>query len=115
MCPDGNNVRNIFSAEAKSVGTQIRPQTIDIFNTLCAGEDEATHQPEDCEDFEPSCGDWAKAGECARNVGYMAGDDSTFGNCRKSCKSCEVCAPNDTACGPRNRLRAGYPSLESMA
>lgn len=115
MCLDGTNVGNIFSGGAKSVGNRTWPQTSDIFGTLCAGEDEVTHQPEDCEDFEPSCEQWAKAGECTRNVGYMAGDDSTFGNCRKACNSCEVCAPNDKACGPRNRLRAGYPSLESMA
>ena len=77
--------------------------------------DEDTRNPADCNNFEASCDKWAQAGECTKNVGYMAGDDSTFGNCRKSCRTCEVCKPGDKACGNSNRLRAGFPSLESVA
>lgn len=77
--------------------------------------DEATHMPEDCEDFEAACKEWASAGECTKNVGYMVGDASTFGACRKACDVCEPCAPGDKPCRAKNRLRAGFPSLEDMA
>ena len=77
--------------------------------------EDATHLPEECEDFEVACDMWAKAGECTKNEGYMIGDPSTFGACRRACGVCEACPPGDKACGARNRKSAGFPSLEEIA
>ena len=76
---------------------------------------ESTHQPEDCEDFDSSCTRWAKAGECTKNLGYMQGDASTFGSCRKACRVCKPCARGDKACKTSNRLQAGFPALEDLS
>ncbi|PNH11495.1 Prolyl 4-hydroxylase subunit alpha-1 [Tetrabaena socialis] len=61
-----------------------------------------------CVDGNSRCADWAAAGECSRNKGFMAGDLSSLGACRKSCKSCESCASSDMECINRNRERGGY-------
>ena len=37
-----------------------------------------------CEDKERRCGDWAAAGECAKNPGFMLGTE-VAGSCLKSC------------------------------
>ena len=50
----------------------------------------------------------AAAGECTRNKDYMVGNDAVLGQCRASCKECEVCAPSDRACRMRNRAGAGF-------
>lgn len=78
-------------------------------------EDEATHMPEACENFETACGMWATAGECTKNLGFMVGDTSTFGACRRACGACEACPPGDKACGARNRKKAGFPAVQDIA
>jgi hypothetical protein len=42
----------------------------------------ASSSPLDCEDDNPSCAEWATAGECTKNAGYMRAA------CAKSCDSC---------------------------
>lgn len=37
-----------------------------------------------------------------------------FGTCRKSCKMCEDCAKDDATCRARNRIAAGFPSLDEL-
>ncbi len=51
------------------------------------------------------------AGECIRNKEYMVGNDAVLGQCRASCKACEVCRPSDQACRMRNRANAGFLML----
>lgn len=70
------------------------------------------HLPDDCEDLDTRCPQWADKGECVSNEQFMTGDNFSLGMCRKSCNKCEVCAPKDTSCRTRNRLSAGYLSLE---
>mmetsp|Transcript_26850 Transcript_26850/g.91660 ORF Transcript_26850/g.91660 Transcript_26850/m.91660 type:complete len:328 (-) Transcript_26850:309-1292(-) len=41
-----------------------------------------------CEDLNPSCEAWARAGECSRNAAYMVGADGSDGQCLKSCRKC---------------------------
>ncbi|KAG0474082.1 hypothetical protein HPP92_015373 [Vanilla planifolia] len=42
----------------------------------------------DCDDWNELCSFWSKEGECNTNPGYMIGNDSFPGLCRKSCKVC---------------------------
>ncbi len=77
-------------------------------------EDAATYLPEDCQDQDKSCVRWAKAGECEKNPTYMVGDQNVLGGCRLACGACEVCKPGDSACRNRNRVKAGFPSLDDL-
>jgi prolyl 4-hydroxylase len=70
--------------------------------------------PEECEDEEKLCPDWAESGECSKNKRYMTGDSFSLGACRKSCGECEMCAPGDMECRSRNRVRAGYLPLGDL-
>ncbi|PSC72823.1 Prolyl 4-hydroxylase subunit alpha-1 [Micractinium conductrix] len=70
--------------------------------------------PEDCRDSQAECKSWADAGECEKNKQYMRGDAFQLGNCRASCGDCEVCKEGDRACKSRNRVRAGYLSLDEL-
>ncbi|PRW56157.1 Prolyl 4-hydroxylase subunit alpha-1 [Chlorella sorokiniana] len=70
--------------------------------------------PEECKDARPECADWAAAGECEKNKAYMRGDMSTLGACRAACGDCEICAKADRDCMSRNRVRAGYLSMEEL-
>ncbi|KAG7669310.1 hypothetical protein Ndes2526B_g05614 [Nannochloris sp. 'desiccata'] len=71
-------------------------------------------KPEECKDTEPECPRWAAAGECQKNKPFMIGDDFSVGACRVSCKMCEDCATDDRACKSRNRVIAGYLSLDEL-
>jgi hypothetical protein len=65
-----------------------------------------------CMDVDSRCADWAKAGECTKNPGYMTGADSeNVGACRLACQSCQKCAEGDAACYFENRSKAGYLHL----
>lgn len=64
-----------------------------------------------CVDMHPRCGEWAAAGECQRNRGFMAGDSNSLGTCRKSCLTCQECRSGDMDCINRNRERGGYWQL----
>jgi len=77
-------------------------------------EDDEEIKPEECKDTEPECAGWAAAGECEKNKPFMVGDDFTLGACRVSCKTCEDCAADDRACKSRNRVNAGYLSLDEL-
>lgn len=44
----------------------------------------------------------------------MKGDAFNLGACRLSCGACEPCADGDTACKSRNRVAAGYLSMEEL-
>ncbi|KAL4457504.1 hypothetical protein ABPG75_012369 [Micractinium tetrahymenae] len=70
--------------------------------------------PEDCKDSMPECKDWAQAGECDKNPQFMRGSSSSLGTCRAACGDCEVCEAGDKVCKSRNRLRAGYLSMEDL-
>jgi len=70
--------------------------------------------PEDCKDTSSKCESWSKSGECDRNPGFMRGDSFSLGACRRACGECEVCTPTDRACKSRNRVRAGYLSLDQL-
>ena len=70
--------------------------------------------PEQCEDFHQSCAEWAEKGECDKNAKFMKGDAFHLGECRLSCGECEQCAPGDRGCQSRNRVKAGYLSLEEI-
>ena len=70
--------------------------------------------PEDCEDRDRSCADWAAKGECENNRKFMVGDSFSLGACRAACGDCEVCG-GDRACQNRNREKAGYLSLDELA
>lgn len=71
--------------------------------------------PDDCVDAYPDdCKKWAEIGECTNNAKYMTGDAFNLGFCRFSCKACEVCADGDLVCRSRNRVNAGYLSLEEL-
>jgi prolyl 4-hydroxylase len=70
--------------------------------------------PELCEDVHDQCGEWAEAGECEHNHGFMVGDTSGLGACRLACGECEKCEEEDVACKSRNRERSGYLPMEEM-
>ncbi|KAI7843911.1 hypothetical protein COHA_002453 [Chlorella ohadii] len=70
--------------------------------------------PEECKDSRPECADWAASGECEKNKAYMRGDMSSLGACRAACGDCEVCAKGDRDCMSRNRVRAGYLSMDEL-
>lgn len=70
--------------------------------------------PQDCKDTAPECEGWAKAGECEKNQQFMRGDSSSLGTCRRSCGDCEDCKQGDRACMSRNRVRAGYLSMDDL-
>lgn len=44
--------------------------------------------PEECEDHEGLCVEWAAAGECKLNPSFMVGNSFTLGSCRLSCGQC---------------------------
>lgn len=46
---------------------------------------------------------------------YMRGDAFNLGACRAACGDCEACGESDLACKSRNRVRAGYLSMEELA
>ncbi|PSC72571.1 Prolyl 4-hydroxylase subunit alpha-1 isoform A [Micractinium conductrix] len=71
-------------------------------------EEEEPLLPEECVDADPNCPDWAAAGECQSNPGFMRGGATSLGNCRKSCKDCRVCRPDDDECRRDNRVKAGF-------
>ncbi|GMH41967.1 hypothetical protein BSKO_09886 [Bryopsis sp. KO-2023] len=76
---------------------------------------EQDRDPGFCEDFEETCTDWAKAGECERNPEYMIGEGSQDGGaCRLACGTCEPCKNKKDKCYNENRLQAGYLSLEDL-
>jgi prolyl 4-hydroxylase len=65
--------------------------------------------PGHCVDLHDQCNQWAEAGECEKNKGYMLGADSTsLGACLNACKACEVCGESDKKCYDRNRANAGF-------
>ncbi|GFH07517.1 Fe2OG dioxygenase domain-containing protein, partial [Haematococcus lacustris] len=69
-------------------------------------------EPGQCDDAHPQCKQWAAAGECAKNHGYMMGDAGGGGACRKSCGACRVClGSSDLSCINDNRSKAGYLPL----
>ncbi|KAL6752337.1 prolyl 4-hydroxylase alpha subunit-like protein [Haematococcus lacustris] len=69
-------------------------------------------EPGQCDDAHPQCKQWAAAGECAKNHGYMMGDAGGGGACRKSCGACRVCSgSSDLSCINDNRSKAGYLPL----
>ena len=70
--------------------------------------------PEDCEDRNAMCATWVASGECEKNPNFMVGDPFMLGDCMLSCGACEKCAPGDDACRSRNRVNAGYLSVEEM-
>lgn len=46
--------------------------------------------PTGCEDLDDLCTEWATAGECERNPGYMIGSRARPGRCIQSCKRCDL-------------------------
>ncbi|GMH42454.1 hypothetical protein BSKO_10373 [Bryopsis sp. KO-2023] len=54
--------------------------------------------PKECKDYNVSCEQWAKEGECKSNPGYMVGDGGSLGQCRFSCKTCKPCSKGDPNC-----------------
>jgi len=70
--------------------------------------------PDHCEDYDDTCELWAKQGECERNPKYMLGDAFHLGTCRHACGHCEPCAANDRECVSKNRVKAGYLSLDEV-
>lgn len=65
-----------------------------------------------CMDVEDKCREWAEAGECENNAGYMTGKGTdSVGACRKSCGGCKVCSDADVECYKQNREKAGYLHL----
>lgn len=72
-------------------------------------------RPEDCEDIHELCENWAKVGECENNPEYMVGNTGTgLGQCRRSCRSCEVCKEGDVLCQTRNREALGFLPLDQL-
>ena len=66
----------------------------------------------DCQSAAALNADVVDAGECTRNEEYMVGNDAVLGQCRASCKACEVCTPSDQAGRTRNRVNAGLLALQ---
>ena len=64
--------------------------------------------PEDCADADERCAEWAAAGECSRNAGFMLPSVTGLGMCRAACGECTICKPGDNECKQQNRERAGY-------
>lgn len=61
-----------------------------------------------CTDRHEMCEQWAKAGECKNNPGYMKGGDGD-GQCRLACKDCKVCRDaQDVQCIEANRASGGF-------
>ncbi|GMH44285.1 hypothetical protein BSKO_12219 [Bryopsis sp. KO-2023] len=78
-------------------------------------EDEMEEDPGVCEDLHEKCQIWANTNECESNAEYMVGDGGdNKGHCRKSCKACEVCSPEDRECYKKNRAQAGYLTLDEI-
>lgn len=72
----------------------------------------ASPDPGICEDYHERCQEWADAGECTKNPGYMKGEGSDqSGTCRKACQMCTMCTAGDRDCYRRNREIAGYLDL----
>ncbi|KAI3436521.1 hypothetical protein D9Q98_005938 [Chlorella vulgaris] len=83
-------------------------------NLLGNDPPEAVVYPEECKDSHTECASWAEAGECEKNAQFMRGDAFSLGNCRAACGDCEMCGSDDIACKSRNRVRAGYLSMEEI-
>eukprot|EP00899_Mesostigma_viride_P010293 jgi/Mesvir1/19265/Mv10345-RA.1 len=49
----------------------------------------AAAEEEPCADLSPNCHDWARKGECERNIPFMIGDDKFAGQCKESCGICD--------------------------
>lgn len=86
-----------------------RPETLGNTRTV-----EQDIDPESCTNELAQCKEWAEAGECEKNPPYMIGDPFRLGNCRLACKVCETCRSDDYDCRSRNRVNAGFLSLEEM-
>jgi len=54
-----------------------------------ADESTAVDGPSACRDKDDECAEWAKAGECVANPGYMVGDEQNEGVCRLACGVCK--------------------------
>ena len=54
-----------------------------------AASSDAVDGPGACKDIDEECEDWAKAGECVANPGFMVGDEENEGQCRKACGTCK--------------------------
>ncbi|KAL6755211.1 hypothetical protein V8C86DRAFT_2682598 [Haematococcus lacustris] len=61
-----------------------------------------------CQDTNIRCHEWALAGECEKNPGFMAGAGGGQGVCPASCHACEECDEGDQGCYNRNRERGGW-------
>jgi hypothetical protein len=67
------------------------------------------------QDIHELCENWAKVGECENNPEYMVGNTGTgLGQCRRSCRSCEVCKEGDVLCQTRNREALGFLLLDQL-
>lgn len=75
---------------------------------------EPTPFPERCENLHERCAEWAAAGECQHNAGYMIGGGGPMGACRLACGVCEHCASDDIPCLSRNRERSGFLPLNPV-
>ena len=65
-----------------------------------------------CTNRHEMCEQWAAAGECQKNSGYMKGGDGE-GQCRLACKDCKVCSgPKDMECIKANRNSGGFINFE---
>lgn len=73
---------------------------------------EPERDPGSCRDYHTRCAEWAEAGECERNSGFMMGDSNNEGMCRKACRNCEACYGGDLECINRNRAKGGYLKLD---
>ena len=65
-----------------------------------------------CRNNHAMCDNWAKAGECKGNPGYMLGSGSGQGACRLACGDCKECKEGDEACIIANREKGGYMSFD---
>lgn len=66
------------------------------------------HDPGLCADDDITCKDWAAAGECVKNKGFMVGSPAAPGRCMRSCNACTPCKAGDKSCYNSNRARLGY-------
>ena len=66
-----------------------------------------------CHNGHNQCEEWAAAGECTKNPGYMTGAGSGgMGACRLACGNCKTCDEGDKACILANRQSGGYLTFE---
>lgn len=96
-----------------TIWTHQRPYSLKYFHRPL--EKEAPADPGICMDYYKECSRWASTGECQKNQAWMEGDGgNTLGNCRKSCKACELCTKGDKECYTNNRRQAGYLTLPEL-